>query len=57
MYGKLKSCGEHIKTNLHGQDIPYDIYCSICITVVSKVVSVYKPGKNYHHQEYVERCK
>ena len=26
MHGKLKTWKEHIKTNLHGQDLPYKMY-------------------------------
>ena len=44
--GKLKTWKEHIKTNFHGQDAPYDMYCSA--TAVLKIDSVYKQGKNYH---------
>ena len=40
------------KTNFHGQDVPYNMYCNA--TVVLKIDSVYKQGKNYHPQVYVE---
>ena len=53
--GKLKTWKERIKTNFHGQDVPYDIYC--IATAVLKIDSVYKQGKNYHPQVYVEECK
>ena len=53
--GKLKTWKERIKTNFHGQDVPYDIYC--IATTVLKIDSVYKQGKNYHPQVYVEECK
>ena len=46
---------ESIKTNFHGQDVPYDMYCNA--TVVLKIDSVYKQGKNYHPQVHVEECK
>ena len=36
--GKLKTWKEHIKTNFHGQDIPYDMYCNE--TTVLKIDSV-----------------
>ena len=52
--GKLKTWKERIKTNFHGQDVPYDMYCNA--TAVLKIDSVYKQGKNYHPQVYVE-CK
>ena len=54
-YGKLKTWKERIKTNFHGQDVPYDMYCNA--TAVLKIDSVYKQGKNYHPQTYVEECK
>ena len=54
-HGKLKIWKERIKTNFHGQDVPYDMYCNA--TIVLKIVSVYKYGKNYHPQVYVGECK
>ena len=55
VYGKLKTWKERIKTNFHGQDVPYDMHCNA--TAVLKIDSVYKQGKNYHPQVYVEECK
>ena len=55
VYGKLKTWKERIKTNFHGQDVPYDMHCSE--TALLKIDSVYKQGKNYHPQVYVEECK
>ena len=55
VHGKLKMWKERIKTNFHGQDVPYDMYCNA--TVVLKIDSVYKQGENYHPQVYVEECK
>ena len=55
IHGKLKTWKERIKTNFHGQDVPYDIYCNA--RDVFKIDSVYKQGKNYHAQVYVEECK
>ena len=52
---KSKMWKDHIKTNFHGQDVPYDIYCNA--TAVSKINSVYKHGKGYHPQVYNEECK
>ena len=37
--GKLKTWKERIKTNFHGQDGPYDMYCNA--TLVLKIDSVY----------------
>ena len=55
VHGKLKMWKEHLKTNFHGQDVPYDMYCNA--TAALKIDSVYKQGKNYHPQVYVEECK
>ena len=55
VYGNLKTWKERIKTNFHGQDVPYVMYCNA--TAVLKIDSVYKKGKNYHPQAYVEKCK
>ena len=52
---KLKTWKERIKTNFHGQDVPCNMYCNA--TAVLKIDSVYKQGKNYHPQVYVEECK
>ena len=46
---------ERIKTNFHGQNVPYDMYCNAM--AVLKINSVYKQSKNYHPQVYVEECK
>ena len=53
--GKLKTWKERIKTNFYGQDVPYNMHCNE--TVVLKIDSVYKQGKNYHPQVYIEECK
>ena len=53
--GKLKTWKGRIKTSFHGQDVPYNIHCNA--TAVLKIDSVYKLGKNYHPQVYVEECK
>ena len=55
IYGKLKTWKKCIKTNFHGQDVPYDIYCNA--KVVFKIDYVYKQVKNYHPQVIVEECK
>ena len=52
--GKLKKWKKDIKTNFHGQIVPYDVYCNA--TAVLKIDSVYKQGKNYHPQTYIEEC-
>ena len=53
--GKLKTWKESIKTNFHGRIVSYNTYCNA--TAVLKIDSVYKQGKNYHPQVYVEECK
>ena len=52
VHGKLKMWKEHIKSNFHGQDVLYDLYCRA--TAVLKIDSVYKQGENYYPQVYVE---
>ena len=52
---KLKTWKERIKTNFHGQDIPYNKRCNAA--AVLKIDSVYKQDKNYHPQVYVAECK
>ena len=46
---------ERMKTNFHAQNVPYDMYCNA--TAVLNIDSVYKQGKNYYPQVYVEECK
>ena len=53
--GKLRTWKERMRTNFHGQDVPYNMHCNA--TAVLKIVSVYKQGKNYHPQVYVKECK
>ena len=53
--GKLKAQKEFIKTNVHGQDVPYKMHCNA--KAVLKIDSVYKQGKNYHSKVYVKECK
>ena len=53
--GKLKTWKEHIRTNFHGQDVPYAMHCKA--TAALRIDSVYKQGKNCQPQLYVEECK
>ena len=55
VHGKLKTWKERMKTNFHGQDVPYNMYSNA--TAVLNFDSVYKQGKNYHPQVYFEECK
>ena len=43
VYGKLKTWKERLKTNFHGEDVPYNMYCNA--TAVLKIDSVYKKVK------------
>ena len=55
VHRKLKMWREQLKTNFHGQVVPYDMHCKG--TAVLKIDFVYKQGKHYHPQVYVEECK
>ena len=55
VHGRLKMWKKRIKTTFHGQYIPYDMYCNA--TAALKIDSVYKQGKKYHPQVYVEQYK
>ena len=55
VHGNLKTWKECVKSNFHGQDVPHDMYCST--TAVLKIDPLYKQGKNYHPQVYVEECR
>ena len=44
-----------MKTNFHGQDVPYNMYCNA--TAVLKIDSIYNQSKDYYPQTYVEECK
>ena len=53
--GKLKTWKKRINTDFHGQDIQYNVHCNA--TLVLKIDSIYKQGKNYHPEVYVEEFK
>ena len=36
--GKLKTWKEHIKTNFHGQDVPYNMYCNVFFFLLQYLV-------------------
>ena len=50
----MKTWKKDMKTNFHGRIIPYDTNCKA--TALLKIDSVYKWGKNYHPQTYIEEC-
>ena len=43
------------KDNFHGQDVPDDMHYNA--SAVLKIDFVYKQGKNYHPQVYIEECR
>ena len=49
---KLNVYKDQIRTDFHGEEIPYNQYCKA--TAVLKVKSVYKQGSNYYPQVYVK---
>ena len=51
----MKTWKKDIKTNFNGRIVPYNTYCNG--TAVLKIDSVYKQGKSYHPQTYVEERK
>ena len=54
MHGLLKTWKEHIETNFHGQDVPYDMYCNAKAMLI--IDSACKQSKNYHPHVYFEEC-
>ena len=36
VHDKLKMWKERIKTNFHDQDVPYNIYCPVCMTCLDE---------------------
>ena len=55
VHGNLKMWKERIKTNFHGQNVPYDMHYNE--TALLKIDSVYKQDKKYHPLVHVEECK
>ena len=51
----MKKWEERKRTNFHGQGVPYGMHCNA--TAVIKIDSVYKQGKSYHPQVYVQECE
>ena len=54
MNGILQMWNGCIKTNFHGEEVPYEIYGKG--KIVLEVDFVYKHGKSYHLQVHVEEC-
>ena len=42
VYAKLKTWKERIKTNFHGQDVPYDMYCNATAKIQRLILSTNK---------------
>ena len=52
---KLIAWESDIKTQFHGQCVPYSRHCEA--TGVLKIGSVYQQGKNHHFQVFLKECK
>ena len=55
VHDKSKTWKESIKINFNGYIVPYNMYWNA--RAVLKIDSVYKQGKSYYPQAYVEECK
>ena len=53
---KIKSCKEKINTNFHDNKIPKNSSQFICLSVIL-INSVFRTGKNYYPQVFLEKCK
>ena len=53
---KAKSYGSKINTNFHGKIISEESNHCVCLSV-TLLDSVYKIGKSYYPQVYLEECK
>ena len=53
---KIKSCEGKINTNCHNDRIPKEGSECICLSVIL-TDSVYRTGKNYYPQVFLEECK
>ena len=53
---KIKSYEGKVYTNFHNDKIPKEVSHCICLRVVL-IGSVFKMGKNYYYQEFLEECK
>ena len=53
---KIKSYNGKINTSFHNNKIPREGSQFICLSVIS-MVSVFRTGKNYYPQVFLEKCK
>ena len=53
---KIKSCNGKINTNFHNNRIPKEGSQCICLSVIL-INSVFRIGKNYYPQVFLEECK
>ena len=53
---KVKSYNGKINTNFHNNKIPKEGSQYICLSVIL-LVSVFRTGKNYYPQVFLEECK
>ena len=56
LQAKIKSYNGKINTNFHHKKIPREGSQFICLSVIL-INSVFKTGKNYYPQGYLEECK
>ena len=56
LQAKIKSYNGKINTNFHHKKIPREGSQFICLSVIL-INSVFKTGKNYYPQVYLEECK
>ena len=53
---KIKSYEGKTDTNFHDDGFPKDSSCCICLSLIF-IDSVFKMGKNYYLQVFLEECK
>ena len=53
---KIKSYNGNINTSFHINKIPREVSQFICLSVIL-IHSVFRTGKNYYHQVFLEECK
>ena len=56
MRAKIKSYNGRINTNFHKNKLPIEGSQFVCLSVIS-TDSIFKTGKNYYPQIFLEECK
>ena len=56
MRAKIKSYNGRINTNFHNNKLPIEGSQFVCLSVIS-TDSIFKTGKNYYPQIFLEECK